>query len=1763
MKAVEIEFLMKGNLKQGMQEVGGEADVLDSRLRGLRNTIGGLFAVDQSAEFVKKIIDVRGEIESLQISFETLAGKTNGDKLFGDIKEYAASTPLMMNDLAKGAQTLLGFNIEAEKVMPILRQIGDISMGDSQKFNSLTLAFAQMSSTGKLMGQDLLQMINAGFNPLVVISEKTGKSMSVLKQEMTDGKISVDMVADAFASATGEGGKFHGMLEKQSKGMKGAISNLEGAWQDAMNDMGESSEGFIMQGIDLATLAVKNYDKLGKAILTVVAAYGEYKGTLMAVQALQNIISQQKTAIEADRVNELQELVGKYKETLNSDAINGDTSATQANTAAKAENKAAIDAEVAAMENELRTKVAVAEANYNEATSLAAAASLQVDAANEAVAAAQEQYEAILQTGNGEAIEAAELELNTAASEANSAARNLQAARANVATAATAKETAATRLSTFQTQVDTIQKNANTRATGLWAAATRMATTAMQSLKAAFMSNPFGLALVAITSIIGLLSMFTSETEQAADATSRFREKVMQEQSQLDAYYATLSNVEKGSKTYQSALDSINSLAKEYNTHQLSLNDTLTEQKKKYEELTEAIRKQAAEKTLAEAAAKANEDAMNAEKEAMDSLLEKAKDATYKEMQEVMETIPGKGATMVNESVDVASEKLRSVTSATWNMISTEVMSHAADISAAFAKSQEDGTKAVQAEVDTIENILHTLGVTDKEIEAFHDDLYDYVNTSAQGFSDSYGELERTQAQLEGIASATIDTKDTTNEAIDQMNYEQLVEKMQSVQAEIDNINAKEVKVETDNSRLLELKGLLIDINNLIPKALTAGSDADMEKRLQDLKKKRDGEVYGTKAWADYNSQIGKLTAKLSAHKGGYAETIFNENRKKSKKKPKKKKEKKGPSKEEIARQQARYQEILEEQKEERKRAAKDLELETQQARIDAMQEGSKKTLAQIQLDFDKEKEKIKRNYEDIKKSKIEAAQKAWEANPVNKGKVFHANPADSRFAYTKEEEENKKAQEVAAKQDFLKKRSDVFSADRQAMRDYLKEYGSFNQQKLAIAEEYAEKIKKATSEGERQKLIAERDSAQSKVDVDAIKQSIDWGSAFGEFGAIFKSELDPLLGKLRKITESKEFKSSSIQDQSAVFELIHRLEQSSAVWDGDIFRKVSNDMEAYQVAMEKLITAQEVERHVYEETTESLKNAREKLELAQAEGNTEDMERWQTEVNRLVAEQNAASTAVATYSQAANEATESLKASADRAKGMFEGLESAISGLTSGSLKGLGGALMQLDKLFGGSETTKTVGNALAKGFQSLFGKDSSVSKALSIALGDTGMMGEVISAVLGIFDAIAQNGISGIVTSLQDTILGAVEKILDDVFSGEIITKPLGNLMEHLNHILDTVSFGGFSKLTSLLGDGDSDKNLERDLEKLTESNADLKQAIDNLTDELSKSKMSDAGSLYEQQKRNIEALERNARESMARSGAAYTNGHWYKAWTDGHHSSNYKINEGMRNSEWDAISKLLGKNVRGAADVWTLSSKEMYEVATKLTSEYSHLKDLANDGYKDAAQFMDDYIGYWKQLEKIEDSYREKLTDVSFDSARNSLVSLVKDVKNSNREILKSVDEMFENAILNWMQSEKYGDRLRAWYNNFANAMKDGLSKGEAESLRNMYTKIVNDMQAERNAAYDAAGIDPSEGTQQTGRSGAFETMTQDQGTKLEGLFTSGQLHWASMDNLLAKIAERWASASDCLAELVENTSYCKHLKDISEDIKAMKRDGIKMR
>lgn len=272
------------------KQLGNQASVegtrIDGSLRKIGAAIGSYFALQQLKQFSAQIINVRAEIEKLQVSFKTLAGEEAGGQLFADIKQFATSTPLLLNDLASAAQTMLGFGIATDKILPNLKAIGDISMGDSQRLQSLALSFSQMTATGKLMGQDLLQMINAGFNPLAEISRKTGKSIGDLKDEMEKGAISADMVREAFISATSEGGKFNGMLEAQSKTISGAYSNLQGAIDDAFNRIGENAQPIILQTIDGLTTLAKNFEDVGKVILAVVEVVGIFKAAEIASIAI-------------------------------------------------------------------------------------------------------------------------------------------------------------------------------------------------------------------------------------------------------------------------------------------------------------------------------------------------------------------------------------------------------------------------------------------------------------------------------------------------------------------------------------------------------------------------------------------------------------------------------------------------------------------------------------------------------------------------------------------------------------------------------------------------------------------------------------------------------------------------------------------------------------------------------------------------------------------------------------------------------------------------------------------------------------------------------------------------------------------------------------------------------------------------------------------------------------------------------------------------------------------------------------------------------------------------------------------------------------------------------------------------------------------------------------------------------------------------------------------------------------------------------------
>ena len=239
-------------------------------------------------EFLSSMIRVRGEFQSMQTAIETMVGKDVAGQLIPQIKELAKISPLTMSDMVGAEKMMLGFNIQAEDTIKYLKAISDISMGESSKFNSLTLAFSQMSAAGKLMGQDLNQMINAGFNPLQIISEKTGKSIATLKDEMSKGAVSAEMVQQAFIDATSAGGKFYNMSENASKTINGQLSMMQDALDSVFNELGTKSESVIMDGIQMTTSLIQNYETVGRILAGLVVTYGTYRTAVMLVTAAES-----------------------------------------------------------------------------------------------------------------------------------------------------------------------------------------------------------------------------------------------------------------------------------------------------------------------------------------------------------------------------------------------------------------------------------------------------------------------------------------------------------------------------------------------------------------------------------------------------------------------------------------------------------------------------------------------------------------------------------------------------------------------------------------------------------------------------------------------------------------------------------------------------------------------------------------------------------------------------------------------------------------------------------------------------------------------------------------------------------------------------------------------------------------------------------------------------------------------------------------------------------------------------------------------------------------------------------------------------------------------------------------------------------------------------------------------------------------------------------------------------------------------------------
>lgn len=244
----------------GMRNASQSTNLFGGAVSGLLRWIGPavlgaalLTAGINSSKFAR-------QMEQTQISFEVMLGSAQkASSLLGELTDLANVTPFTRTELQDSAKLLLNFGVSAEKIIPSVKMMGDISGGNAQKMHLMTLAFAQSSAAGRLMGQDLLQMINAGFNPLQEISAKTGISMAVLKKKMEAGAITTKMVEAAFRSATSEGGRFFRLMDRQSETFEGRLSTLRDKMEIWSGNMGKTINDFLSPLLDTA---IKKIDML-------------------------------------------------------------------------------------------------------------------------------------------------------------------------------------------------------------------------------------------------------------------------------------------------------------------------------------------------------------------------------------------------------------------------------------------------------------------------------------------------------------------------------------------------------------------------------------------------------------------------------------------------------------------------------------------------------------------------------------------------------------------------------------------------------------------------------------------------------------------------------------------------------------------------------------------------------------------------------------------------------------------------------------------------------------------------------------------------------------------------------------------------------------------------------------------------------------------------------------------------------------------------------------------------------------------------------------------------------------------------------------------------------------------------------------------------------------------------------------------------------------------------------------------------------------
>lgn len=732
-----------------------------------------------------------------------------------------------------------------------------------------------------------------------------------------------------------------------------------------------------------------------------------------------------------------------------------------------------------------------------------------------------------------------------------------------------------------------------------------------------------------------------------------------------------------------------------------------------------------------------------------------------------------------------------------------------------------------------------------------------------------------------------------------------------------------------------------------------------------------------------------------------------------------------------LAKQENNAKKDAERQKKEQQQVAEELlqlRRTNQQEEINLMEEGSEKKRRQIELDYQKE---------------IDAYNKAKaKYGEIDEVKVMKSNAESKR---------NKSFYEVDI---------ESLQAEKDALNSYLQEYGTFQQRKYAIAQEYADKIAKAQTNAEKIRLGKERDSKLSGIESNALKANIDWVTVFGEFGGMFSNMIKPALEDARKYMQTDEFKNSDASSQQAIVDAVNQMEKSLGGAGGLDFKKLGDNVQAYQNsvvslnlakeqeadALERLVTAQEEYENALKNGTEEQKNAA-KEALANAQSNAD-----------------LASANVQMQSENVEKAQKGMSETATALKANMDNVVQGLQQITSGGLTNIYNGLIQAGKGVGGAA------GKLADSLESV----------------------PVVGWILSIID-IFKDGISIVISGLLDSVFSAVSGIIEDVLSGDLFVSIGESLMKGIGSIFDAISFGGFSKLTSI---GSNAKEVQEAIDRLTDRNEALQGSIDALNDTIKAGR--GAISVNAARKAVKYQDEQNANYlKIAQEQARYSGNH---------HSWNYYWG-GFTQSQINDFSNQIGRNWNGS--LWDLSPEEM-KLLKGNVDMWAQIQNTGKGGYGGRlTEKLDDYIEQAGKIEELETQLNESLTGMTFDSMYDSFIDTLMDMDASAEDFADNMSEYFMRAMLSNKIGELYYDRLNEWYEDFAKRMEDGtLDDNELNYLQGKWNGIVSDAIKERDDIASAVGYDnkKAQGQQSASSRGFGTEMTHEDAGELSGRFTA---------------------------------------------------------